>query len=150
MFDIVRCGAEPSEYGFKELYRYENAKGSIAWVPGPRDAVKFRNKMKLIMLEDYSFDEGALKLIAEKKKACFLIDMGRLVKTKGIHRSILISKLRTFLGLCAKHSALYTFATFSETEMQIRTPWEMENIAMLLGLDRGQAKLSLKLLPHYV
>ncbi|MFH1685037.1 MAG: hypothetical protein ABH983_01900, partial [Candidatus Micrarchaeota archaeon] len=98
MFDIIRCDANPSEFGFEKFFKYDTSK--IIEVENLQAAVQFKNKKSLILLKDYAFDEGAIKVIAEKKKLCFLIDLGRLIRSSGISRAIAMSKLRTFLKLC--------------------------------------------------
>ena len=111
-------------------------------------AVNHKNRKALVLLRDYAFDDGAIKLIGEKKNVCFLIDLDRIIRSKGVPRAILLSKLRTFLKLCVKHGAFYTFAALDE-KSQARSPEETIAIAMLLGLNRGQAKFALQMLQHY-
>ncbi|MBU0532151.1 hypothetical protein KKB44_01525 [Candidatus Micrarchaeota archaeon] len=148
MFDIIRCEAEPSSFGFEKFYSHNDV--SINRVKDLKEATNYKNKKTLILVDDYNFDEGSVKLIAEKKKACFLINLHDLKKCKGTSRAILISKLRTFLKLCVKYGALYTFATFAENKIQIRKPSEIMHIAMILGVNEGQSKFALKMLQHYV
>ncbi len=147
MFDIICCEAEPSKFGFDRFYFYKNIK--ISEVENLSEAAQYKNKKLLLRLRDHAFDEGMIKVIAEKKKACFLIDLGKIIQSSGVPRAIAISKLRTFLGLCAKHGAYYTFASFAKNENEIRTPDEICHIAMLFGLNNGQAKFALKMLQHY-
>jgi len=148
MFDIIRCEADPAGFGFDRFYVFD--KSTVITAKNPSEAANHRNRKSLIMLEDYDFDEGPVKLIAEKKKACFVIDIGSLLKRRGIPRAIEMSKLRTFLRLCNKHGAFYSFASFAENKNQIRSPDELMHIAMLLGINKGQAKFSLKMLQHYL
>jgi RNase P/RNase MRP subunit p30 len=150
MFDIIRCEADPSKHGFSGFYQSDKAKGKITRARDLKAAVNHRNRKTLVLLEDYGFDEGAVKLIAEKKKACFLIDLGDLIRSRGVSRAILMSKLRTFLRLCNKHGAFYTFATFAEKESHMRSPDEFMHIAMLMGINKGQARFALKMLKHYL
>jgi RNase P/RNase MRP subunit p30 len=150
MFDIIRCAAEPSRFGFERFFSLTDAKGKIIEADNVVAAAEQRNRKSLVILKDYAFDEGAIKLIAEKKSLCFLIDIGRLVRTRGVPRAIAMSKLRTFLAMCNRFGAYYSFATFAEKENEIRTPGEMEHIAMLLGINRGQAKFALRMLKHYL
>ena len=102
------------------------------------------------MLNDYAFDEGIIRVIAEKKNICFLIDLGRLIRSRGISRAVALSKLRNFLRLCVKYGAYYTFASFAESEAKIRSAAELEHIILLFGLNPGQAKFALKMLGHYL
>jgi len=148
MFDVLKCEAEASKHGFTSFYFYNSIK--ITRAKDLKEAAKHRNNKTLILLDDYLFDEGAVKLIAEKKKACFLIDLGKVINSRGISRAILMSKLRTFLRLCVKHGAFYTFATFAESENKIRSSEELMNIIQLFGLNKGQAKFALKMLQHYI
>ncbi|HID72679.1 TPA: hypothetical protein EYP38_01945 [Candidatus Micrarchaeota archaeon] len=150
MFDILKCEADPSGYDFEKFYTYNSVKSSIAHADDLKSAVKFRNRKTLIMLKQYDFDIGSVKNIAEKKKACFLIDLSEVIRPTGMQRSMLISRLRTFLEQCNKHGAYYTFASFAEEKNQVRYPEELMHIAMLLGINKGQAKFALKMLPHYL
>jgi RNase P/RNase MRP subunit p30 len=150
MFDIIKCKADASAHGFSRLYQLDEVKGRIAQAENLTAATNYKNRKILIMLADHAMDDGAMKIIAEKRNACFLIDLGRLMKIRGIQRAIAISKLRNFLALCVKHNAFYAFASFAENENQIRSPEEMEHIAMLLGLNRGQAKFALKMIGNYL
>ncbi|MEW6748743.1 MAG: hypothetical protein AB1295_03490 [Candidatus Micrarchaeota archaeon] len=150
MFDIIRCEADAKKHGFDRFFSFDSVKAKIIQAEDIHAAAQHKNRNSLIMLKDYAFDEGAIKLIGEKKRLCFLIDIGRLIRTRGVPRAIAISKLRNFLSMCARYGAFYTFASFAESEEQIRGPEEMENIVLLLGLNRGQAKFALYMLKHYL
>jgi len=150
MFDIIGCGAEPARFGFSRFFSINECRGRIIEAENLEAAAALKNRKSLIMLRDYAFDEGAIRVIAEKKSACFIIDLGKLIRMRGVSRAIALSKLRNFLALCVKFNAYYTFATFAEKESEIRTAPEMENIIMLLGLNRGQAAFSMKMLQHYL
>jgi RNase P/RNase MRP subunit p30 len=150
MFDIIGCDAEPARSGFSRFFSFNECKGRIIEVENLEAAVALKNRKTLIMLRDYAFDEGAIRVIAEKKSACFLIDLGKLIRMKGVPRAIALSKLRNFIALCVKFGAFYSFATFAGKESEIRSASEMENIIMLLGLNRGQASFSMKMLRHYL
>lgn len=153
MFNIVSFSPEkidPKDYGYEKLYESEKAKTRIALVKTLADAANYKNKQTLIALESYDLDEGALKLIAEKQKACFLIDLSKIIRSYGTPRAILLSRLRSFLKLCAKHGAFYTFADFAKEEFELRKARELVHIALLLGLNEGQAKFALKMLKHYL
>lgn len=148
MFDIISCDAEAKKHGFERFYKPSEVK--ILKAENLEAAVNHKNKSGLVMLSDYAFDEGAIKVIAEKKKLCFLVDLSKIIKSYGVRRAILISKLRTFLFLCNRFGAFYTFASFSEDEKSIRSPEETMAIASLLGVNKGQAKFALKMAQHYV
>ncbi len=150
MFDIIGCSADPVAYGFDRFYSIAEAKGKVVECENLEAAAEHKNRKILISLRDYAFDEGAIKLIAEKKSACFLIDIGKLMRVRGVPRAIAFSKLRNFLRLCVKHGALYTFATFAENEPRIRSAEELISIITLFDLNRGQAKFALKMLKHYL
>jgi len=150
MFDIIKCAADAKSYGFGRFYQYEEAKGRIATAENAVAASELKNRKALVMLRDWKFDEGAIKVIAEKRKACFLIDLSAIIRSRGTRRAVEMSKLRNFLRLCVKHGAFYAFASFAEKEGEIRSPEELEHIAMLLGLNRGQAGFALDMLKEYL
>ncbi len=150
MFDIISCDADAKKHGFERFYISSEAKTKILKAENLEAAVKHKNKSSLVMLDDYAFDEGAIKVIAEKKKLCFLIDLSKIIKSCGVRRAIMMSKLRTFLSLCNRFGAFYTFASFAAKEDAIRSPEEIMAISSLLGINKGQVKFSLKMLPHYL
>jgi RNase P/RNase MRP subunit p30 len=150
MFDIIKCDAGPERFGFARFFSINDCKGRIEEVENLEAAVALKNRKTLIMLRDYAFDEGAIRVIAEKKSACFIIDLGKLIRIRGVPRAIALSKLRNFLAMCVRFNAYYTFATFAEKESDIRSASEVESIIMLLGLNRGQASFSMKMLQHYL
>lgn len=150
MFDLIKCKADPKKHGFTRFYFFDEVKGKIASFPNVTAAVQSRNRKTLAMLDDYKFDDGAIKLIAEKKKMCFLIDLSRIVKSYRVKRAIEISKLRSFLRLCNKHGAFYAFASFSESVEEIRSPEELMHIAMLFDINKGQARFALRMLGEYL
>jgi len=152
MFDLLRFKPqalplpEPAKFGFERFYFFDDVKNKLAEVDNLEAAAQLKNKKILVLLRDYAFDEGALKIIAEKKNVCFLIDISRLIRARGVSRAIALSKLRNFLRLCVKFGAFYSFASFAENENEIRTPDEIAHIASLLGLNRGQAEFAMKML----
>ncbi len=150
MYDIIRCRADAKAHGFAGLFDSSSIRGRALEAENLQAAAEHRSRKALIILRDYAFDEGAIRIIAEKKSACFLIDIGRLMRSRGVPRAIALSKLRSFLKMCVKHGAFYTFASFAESEDEMRSPAELEAIIMLLGLNRGQARFALKMLPHYL
>ncbi|MBI5047039.1 hypothetical protein HZC07_04910, partial [Candidatus Micrarchaeota archaeon] len=103
MYDIIACKAEPKQFGFDSFYFYDSIKSKIVECESLAQAVNHKNQNKLIMLKDHQLDDGALRLIGEAKKACILIDLGRLIRTSGVSRAIAISKLRSFLKMCVKY-----------------------------------------------
>ena len=138
------------KHGFERFYHSPASKVKILRAQNLEAAANHKNKSSLILLDDYAFDEGAIKVIAEKKKLCFLIDISQIIRSYGVRRAIMMSKLRTFLSLCNRHGAFYAFASFSGNESAIRSPEEIMAIASLLGINKGQAKFALKMLPHYL
>ncbi|HSB46991.1 MAG TPA: hypothetical protein VLD37_03185 [Candidatus Bilamarchaeum sp.] len=150
MFDIVRCEADAKKHGFDKFYFFDSIKPKLLECDDVVAAEQHKNRKALVMLRDFAFDEGAIKLIAEKKGLCFLIDLGRLMRSRGLGRAIAMSKIRTFLSLCNKFGALYAFASFAEKEADIRSPEELQHIALLFDINRGQAKFALKMLQHYL
>lgn len=150
MFDIISCQADAKKHGFARFFSMQDCKGKVLELDNLEAAAAHKNRKTLIMLKDWAFDEGAIRVIAEKQSACFLIDLGRLMEMKGVQRAIALSKLRNFLSVCVKFNAFYAFATFAGSEGQIRSPQELESIIALLGLNRGQAKFALKMLGHYL
>lgn len=150
MFDIIRLRKEPA-LGFSRFFFLDDIRPKIAEAADLADAAeRFKNKRTLLMLKDHAMDEGAMRVLAQKKNVCFLIDLSRLMRARGVPRAIAISKLRSFLALCVRHNAFYAFATFAENEEQLRSASELEHIIMLFGLNRGQASFSLEMIGEYL
>ncbi|MBU0590990.1 RNase P subunit p30 family protein [Candidatus Micrarchaeota archaeon] len=149
MYDIIKCNAKSSEFGFANFYSFSEVRKNIADAENLKDAVRYKNRSTLVTLKDHSFDDGAVKIIAEKSKMCFLINIGEIIRTRGIRRAILISRLRTFLRICIKHRMQYAVASFAEKKEEIRTPDELCHICLLLGLNRGQGKHALNRIQYY-
>jgi len=156
MFNIISFSLDKFDtkaFGYENLYEFDKIKNGIVTVKNASETGNYKNKKILILLESYDFDantEGAIKLIGEKKKACFLIDFSRIINSYGVNRAILLSKIRTFLKLCVKYNVFYAFADFAKDEYEIRSSQELAHIALLLGLNIGQAKFALKMLKHYL
>jgi hypothetical protein len=152
MYDIIKYQplADPSSFGFSKFFNFNSIQSRIVYAADLNEALNYKNRKTLVILQDYKFDEGAIRVIAEKKNICFLIDIGRLIKSNGISRAVGISKIRNFLRLCVKYGAFYSFASFAENEMQVRTADELQHIACLFDLNKGQAKFALKMLGNYL
>jgi len=153
MFNITSFSPgsiDAKQFGYEKLYEYEKVKNKISTAKNASEAANYKNKKILIILEDYGYDDGAVKIIAEKKNICFLIDLSRIINSYGTPRAILMSKLRAFLRLCVKHGAYYTFADFAKDEFELRRARELMHISLLLGLNLGQSKFAMKMLKHYV
>jgi hypothetical protein len=150
MFDIIKCKAEAKKHSFEKLYSYEDVKERVVTVKTLAEAAEKRKQKKLLLVGDYTIDEGAVKLLGDDQKACILLDLSKIIKTYGIKRAIEMSIMRKFLEHCVKYGTFYAFATFAEKEEGIRTPDEMMHICALIGLNKGQAKFSLKMLKHYL
>ncbi len=152
MFNIISFSRENNApaRGYEKLFSVNDAKKATVTVPTIKDAVQYKNRKVLILVENYELDEGAIKLIAEKQKACFLIDLSKIIKTYGVTRAILLSRLRSFLKFCVKYNAYYTFADFAQNEFELRSARELVHISLLLGINEGQAKFALRMMKHFV
>lgn len=150
--DIIRCKADPSFYGFDRFYFTGDAgvRSKIIEADDITSAANHKNRKALVILKDHAIDEGAVKLIADKKSLCILFDLGRLIRSRGLSRSVAMSKMRNLLRLCVRFGARYSFATFAENESQIRTADEIIHISMLLGLNRGQARNAMGMIGEYL
>ena len=143
MYDIVKFESE-------NFYQYEKVKDKILRCRNIEEARKNWNKKQLVMLEDYSFDEGPMKEIGVKKQLCFIIDLSRIIKSYGVKRGIELTKIRNFLRLCNKFGIFYTFSTFEEKKENVRSERELINIALLFDINEGHARFGLKMLDHYL
>lgn len=153
MYDIISFSPsrlDTGALGYEKIYEHEKAKTRIMNAKTLAEAAKHKNREVLIALESYDFDEGAIKIIAEKRNACFIIDLSRIISTYGIARAILLSKIRMFLKRCNKHGAFYAFADFAKNEFELRSARELMHISLLLGLNPGQAKFAMEMLGRYL
>jgi RNase P/RNase MRP subunit p30 len=105
------------------------------------DLLGFRGKNNsLIVLQDYKYDEGALRVAGEKKSQIILVPVGQLITAKGMARARLLSKFRNFLKLCIRYGVLYAIGIVDKSIE--REDNELIAIGILLGLARGQAKMA--------
>ncbi|MFA6531059.1 MAG: hypothetical protein WCT31_04970, partial [Candidatus Micrarchaeia archaeon] len=102
MFDIVRINAEPSKFGFQKLFIEKEVQKNILLCENLAQAAQNRNKKTLVIVRELDFDLGSLKLLAEKKKACLLFDLSKIINSHGLRRSIEMAKMRTCLRYCNK------------------------------------------------
>jgi len=150
MFDIVKVHADAKTHGFEKFYSSDSANSKIKICSNLADAAKYKNQKMLLTIRELDFDIGSLKLLAEKKKACLLFDLSKIIKSNGIRRSIEFAKLRTTLKFCNKYGVFYTFATFADEELAVRTIHELTAICMLLGINKGQVEFALSMLKNYL
>lgn len=149
MYDIIDFETKEN-FGFEQLFNFQKVKSKIIAVEKIADASKFKNRETLIYIKDFEFDVGAIKLLADLKKACFLVDLSKIIESYGTRRSIEIAKIRRFLNLCNKYKAFYAFASFAKDEFSLRRTHELVFISTLLGINRGQAKFALERIGKYL
>jgi RNase P/RNase MRP subunit p30 len=150
MFDISRSGADAAASGFTRILTPEEAKQNIVPCENLAGAAENRNRKALLVIKELDFDLGSLKLLAEKKKACLLFDLSRIINSYGTRRALEMAKLRTTLKYCNKYGVFYAFATYAEDKLSQRTAEELISICGLVGLNRGQAKFALEIPKHYM
>ncbi len=121
----------------------------MAKVPNLEEAMKQKNRKVLILLDEYREDIGLMKQFAEKSKAAFLIDLGRIIETCGFKRAVELAKMRRFLRICVKYDVPFALASFAKDEFSIRNARELCHIATLVGLNVGKAKFGLERLGEY-
>jgi len=104
-----------------------------------------KNKKAVAILADYSYDEGALRVLAEKKSLMVLVSLDNLLKTRGMARSRLLYKLRNFLKLCTRFGVLFLLGfedDIKNSSYSVREKSEIIAIGQLLGLNKGQSKMA--------
>lgn len=150
MYDIIAAeGIKAEDFSFSKFFILSEVKNKIAKVPNLEEAAKLRNKKTLVLLDDYEFDIGLIKLFA-RGKAAFLIDLGRIIQSQGIKRAIELGKMRRFVRICVKYEVPFVLASFAKDKFSVRTSRELCNIAALVGLNSGQAKFALERLGEFL
>ena len=127
----------PDRSNFFKLIKMEIKKLEIT-----SDLLEYKGRKIAVILEDYRYDEGTLRVIGEKKAPVILIPVELLLTTKGMSRAKLISKLRNFLQLCAKFGVNYALGIIDKNTK--RDEKEIISVGVLLGLNEGQAKMAVK------
>lgn len=153
MFNIISFSSEKLDaksFGYGKVYELSKVKGNIVNVKTTAESEQHKGKKTLIVVESYEYDEGSIKVIADKKKACYLIDLSKIINSYGTRRAMEMAKLRSFLKVCNRFGAFYTFADFARNELDLRRAKELEHIALLLGINQGQAKFALQMLKEYL
>lgn len=149
MFDILRCKADAQTYGFTKFFFYSEVKRRIIEINSDEDILNNKNKRAVFLIKNLRISPEMIKIIGEKEKAVFLIDLYPLFKFYGTKKGIYLSQMRKFLEFCIKYNAKYSFATFFEKENEIRTPEEIVDILSLVGINEGQARFALEELGKY-
>ncbi len=153
MFNIISFSPETivaKNFGYEKLYELSKVKTKIATVKTTAESEQYKGKKLLVVVENYEYDEGSIRVVADKKKACYLIDLSKVIGSYGTRRAVEIAKLRSFLKVCNRFGAFYTFADFSRNEFELRRASELKHIALLLGINEGQAKFALAMLDEYL
>ena len=147
-FNFVDRDKFAHEYGYEKIYSEKEL--NIIKIDKVENAGRYKQKKILIFPKEYLFDDGAIQLIGANKKACFLIDVGKIIRTRGLKRSFEIGVMKTFLKKATRFGAYYALSDFSESIEQMRTASEIINVGVgLLGLNSGQAKFGLEMLKNY-
>lgn len=151
MYDVIRVrNIAPEQFFFSKFYFLDEVKNHIVKVPDLEEAMKQKNRKVLILLDEYREDIGLMKQFAEKSRAAFLIDLGRIIETCGFRRAVELAKMRRFLRICVKYDVPFALASFAKDEFSIRNARELCHIATLVGLNIGQAKFGLERLKEYL
>ncbi|MDO8553874.1 MAG: hypothetical protein Q7S22_03650 [Candidatus Micrarchaeota archaeon] len=153
MFNIISFSSEnivPKNFGYEKLYELTKVKGKIVSVKTTTESEQYKGKKLLVIVENYEYDEGSIRVVADKKKACYLIDLSKIINSYGTRRAVEIAKLRSFLKVCNRFGAFYAFADFSRDEFELRRASELKHISLLLGINEGQAKFALGMLNEYL
>ncbi len=106
------------------------------------DLLEHKGKKIAVVLDDYRYDEGVLRLIGEKKAPVIIIPAEILITSYGSVRAKLIYKLRNFLHLCTRHGVNYALGILDKNIK--REDSELIAIGVLLGLNKGQAEMAVK------
>lgn len=150
MFDIISCSANPEEFGFRMLHNYDAVKDRIKKVKDLADAVRYRNHRVLVLLSDYTVDDGAAKLLGEKGAACILINLSDVIAARGIRKAIEISRMRSFISCALRNGVVCALMSLAPDVQSIRTPRELIHIACLLDVKPDDAKRMLRVLGSYL
>ncbi len=130
------------KYGFKQFIP-SNAK-SIFIAKNIADAFRFRKRKGVVFLVDYKPKPTLMKRWSiGKPKAVIGIRLNDLIEKEGMERAKELGKLRTFSLLCFKFRLPIVLASFSKDEKELRTAFELINMAHLIGMNEGQAKMAL-------
>lgn len=115
-----------------------------------QELLPHKSRKAVAILADYAYDEGTLRVLGEKKSLVILVSLSQVLKSRGMARSRLLYKLRNFLALCTRFGVLFAlgfeedFNFPSQSLFNIREKEEIAALGVLLGLDRGQAKMAVQ------
>jgi len=111
------------------------------------DMLLHKNKKAIAIPGDYSYDEGTLRVLGEKKTLVVLVALDQLLKSHGMARSRLLYRLRNFLGLCVRFGVLFLLGfeeDIKSSSWSVREKEEVIALGQMLGLNRGQAKMAVE------
>jgi len=106
------------------------------------DLLVHKGRKIAVVLDDYRYDEGVLRVVGEKKAPVIIIPAERIINSEGTARARLISRLRNFLKPCIKYGVYYALGILDKNTK--REDNELVSIGIMLGLNQGQAEMSIK------
>tara|TARA_Y100000310_G_C20678437_1_gene814444 strand:- start:1832 stop:2410 length:579 start_codon:yes stop_codon:yes gene_type:complete len=82
--------------------------------------------------------------IMNKNNIALLIPLQDIQNSKGLKKSIILGRISQNTRLCKKYKVKVKLATFATSPYHMRSPRDLQSLAIILGLSTEQAKNSLK------
>lgn len=98
--------------------------------------------------EDYIHQRNSglnhiLAKIASKNKIAIGINFSDILKANNEERAKLIGRIKQNIKLCRKYKVKMIIATFASNKYELRSVKDLENFALVLGMNTKEAKESL-------
>jgi len=100
------------------------------------------SRARLLFSPAFQPDVGLIREAAEKGKA-FELPVSPLLQSAGVHRAMLMGKMRFFARLCLKLGAPIVMVSQARDGFGLKSPREMVAVGQSLGLSRDQAEWSM-------
>ena len=127
------------------------SKGKISVLSG-ENAELLRKGVKrydMIFVSSFYPDTALIREVAEEGKA-FEVPVSGLLRSYGYSRAALLGRMQFFLELCVKYNANYVLTSRAESGYEMKGVDEMVSLGWALGLNPGQVKRALSVVPERV
>lgn len=137
--------SNPQDYGFskalrigKDIFVYNTTNKnpnspSILAVQDKNSLIHSMRNYDFVYLSNYDADIEIITSVIKRNKR-FIISLSDILEKKGIDRAVALYKIRKFIKFCISYKADFVIASFAKSIYQVRTPKEVESIALLLDL----------------
>jgi len=86
----------------------------------------------------------ALCAIAKKNNIAISFSVSQILELEGVERTKIVGRIMQNIRLCRKYKLDAIIASFASEPMLMRSPHDMKSLAIVLGMEPGEAKNGLE------